>query len=149
MRRLFPGILLPLILVPYSLFYFDTLCDACSTSFMSWGNGTVALSGSGLIEMKCVGFVLLNSSTQSTTAEGSGEKIELEDGRILYVHFNGRVRVAGDNMEVICGGTDIYIAARLNGTVVLTGTGYYNAGLNRGLWNAAGVPVQIDNPDAR
>lgn len=149
MRRLFPTILLPLIIVPLSLFYFVKLSDACSNNLITWGNGTVALTGSGEIELKCVGFFIVNSATQGTIVEGAGEKIELEDGRILYIDFNGRATVSGDNMEVTCGGSDIYIVARLNGSVVLTGAGYYKAGLNRGLWTSAGVAVLIDDPDAR
>lgn len=118
-----------------------------SNVFLARGNGIALISGSGNIELEGTGFIMLSGDDVVEILEGQGDRIELEDGRIIYLNLIGKVIISGEEMEIECGGANIYLRATCNGKAVLIGFGFYRAGLKMGLWNSEGVEIELKNLD--
>jgi len=109
------------------------------------GNGTAAISGTGSVEIVCNGFVIVSGETEFEIYEDGQAGIELDDGRVLYINLDGKVTVSGEDMEVVCGGSIIYMRTHLSGNVFLTGSGYYRTGWGLQFWNSEGVEISLEN----
>lgn len=114
-----------------------------SSAISAWGTGMATVSGSGDAEFFCNGFVAVNADTEVQVLEGAVEKIELTDGRIFYLSFDGKITASGQAMEITSGGS-MYLLANCSGAVVLKGAGVYRSGFTWGLWRPQGVAVSIE-----
>ena len=115
------------------------------SALIARGNGTAGISGTGSIEIICNGFLIVSGETEFEIYEDGQAGIELGDGRVLYINLDGKVTVSGEDMEVVCGGTIIYMRTRLSGNVILTGSGYYRTGWGLQFWNSDGVEIPLEN----
>ncbi|MEI6128145.1 MAG: hypothetical protein WCQ99_16470, partial [Pseudomonadota bacterium] len=112
--------------------------------FLAWGSGSSTVSGAGDVEFFCNGFIVVNAATEVQVLQGMVKKIELNDGRVVYQSFDGRIVASGQAMDITCGG-NMYMYARCTGTVVLKGAGGYLAGFTWGVWSFQGVAVSLDS----
>jgi hypothetical protein len=83
------------------------------------GNGTVILSGSGIL------WVRDQAGDASIEISGNGVKRELEDGWVRYAGFQGQAVVSGSAITVALSGYDIELKASGTGSYVLRGNGTY------------------------
>ena len=115
--------------------------------FVARGNGIAVISGSGSVELVTNGFLMIGGDAEVTFLEGEADGIELEDGGIMYINLDEKVTVSGEDMEVTCGGTIIYMRANCSCDVFLIGSGCYRTGLKVGFWNSDGVEIGIETLD--
>lgn len=118
---------------------------AGSGVFVARGNGIAIISGSGSIELVTNGFLMINGDTEVGFFGEEADRIELEDGGVMYINLDEKVTVSGEDMEVTCGGTVIYMRVSCSCDVFLIGSGRYRKGLRVGFWSSDGVEVPIEN----
>ena len=108
------------------------------------GNGIVVISGSGSVDLVTNGFLMISGDAEVGFFGEEAEGIELQDGKVMYINLDEKVTVSGEDMEITCGGTIIYMHANCSCDVFLVGSGLYREGLKVGLWSSAGVEIGIE-----
>ncbi|MHC1576681.1 MAG: hypothetical protein ACXQTE_04940, partial [Methanosarcinaceae archaeon] len=103
-------------------------------SLVAEGNGTAVLSGdidvsitasnAKLVIKDLAGDAQINIDGDHTTVDtGSGS--DDANPSLVYLDFNGDVTISGSRMTVMINGEDIILRAEGTGSVILSGTGYY------------------------
>ncbi len=82
-----------------------------------------------------------NAGDAEIDVKGKGRKKVLEDGTIVYVGFNGRVKVTGSDVTVRLNGKNIKIEAHGTGSAILQGRGTYKTQHGSGKWTNTGAEV--------
>ena len=101
------------------------------------GNGTVEVSGNGILWIKDVaGDAVIEVS-------GHGEKEEFLDGWIQYAGFHGDATVEGSRIRVIVVGVDINLSAEGRGRVILWGHGTYEINGESGEWQTERLGTRV------
>jgi hypothetical protein len=99
------------------------------------GNGNVAVQGSSSVEITGSGLLKVSAGTVFDLLDGQGERLETESGEILYINFDGRVKVHGKDAELEFNGANIVLNVRGTGILTLKGVGIYLAGVYLGAWH--------------
>ncbi len=117
------------------------------------GRGVLKAMGSGLAVVKGTmkmrvagnGFLLIdpgdNVCPLGIDINGHGEKVELGDGRILYVGFRGLARIEGCEINVKMAGARVDLLAVGSGRAVLEGCGRFHTRRFNGPWHMPGEIV--------
>jgi hypothetical protein len=111
---------------------------------MLLGNGTVDLSGNGMLWVKAA-----EGATVEVT--GYGEKEVFPDGWQQYAGFHGTAHIQGRRMRVIVAGVDLHLEAAGRGRALLWGHGTHQLGDESGRWGVGrlGAPVRFSEPVVR
>lgn len=94
------------------------------------GNGTVVISGSGIL------WIRDHAGDASIHVRGNGVRHELPNGWIRYTGFNGEAQVTGSLISVALSGYDIELAATGTGKFVLRGNGGWETEHASGEWSS-------------
>ena len=103
-------------------------------SLVAEGNGTAVLSGdidvsitasnAKLVIKDLAGDAQIDIDGDHTKVDtGSGS--DVANPSLVYLDFNGDVTISGSRMTVMINGEDIILRAEGTGSVILSGTGYY------------------------
>ena len=139
------SIFMTFVLAGYSAYGQSTAVG--SGVFVARGNGIAVISGSGSVELVTNGFLMISGDAEVGFFGEEADGIELEDGGVMYINLDEKVTVSGEDMEVTCGGTIIYMRATCSCDVFLIGSGCYRKGLKVGFWNSDGVEIGTENLD--
>ena len=111
------------------------------------GSGIAVVKGTMDLRLAGAGFLLVDPGEDSDCppvieVTGRGERIDLEDGRILFVGFHGRAHIVGSGIKIELAGADLDLFVIGSGRALLKGCGRYRTGLRSTPWNVpwAGVP---------
>jgi hypothetical protein len=99
------------------------------------GNGIATVSGDCTFEVSGQGFFKVNALARVEIQEGSGEKLDTEDGSTIYINFSGKVKIYGSCIEAQFEGANINLRIEGSGELALKGVGFYVTGLTVGYWN--------------
>lgn len=118
-----------------------------SSALTARGHGTVSVAGfAGTIEAQFQGFLVLSAADTVTVPDRTADPLVLKNGDHVYADIDGTVRLTGDDMSVVFGGSNIVLQCSGADVLVLTGSGYYRRGLAFGVWSAVGTPVDLSVP---
>ncbi len=107
------------------------------------GNGVAMLKGTMKLRVAGDGFLLVDPGESAACPlgidiQGRGERVDLEDGRILYVGFKGLARIEGCAIRVKMAGSRIDLIAVGNGRAILEGCGRFHTRKVNGAWHMPG-----------
>lgn len=118
-----------------------------SSALTARGHGTVSVAGfAGTVEAQVSGFLLLRAADTVTVPEQAGDPLVLENGDHVYADIDGTVRLTGDDISAMFGGSNIVLQCSGDGALVLSGSGYYRRGFAFGVWSADGTLVDLSTP---
>jgi len=98
------------------------------------GNGSISVQGGTAIEITGSGLLKVNAGTVVDLLDSKGEKLATDSGEILYINFDGKAKVSGEDIALEFSGANIVLNARGTGSVTLRGVGLYLVGVYLGSW---------------
>jgi len=103
---------------------------------MVWarGNGSIEIRGGSTVDITGNGLLKVNKEASCDLVEGTGEKLITDTDGILYINFDGRAKVSGENIALEFNGANIVLNAKGTGVVTFKGVGIYVVGLSIGYW---------------
>jgi hypothetical protein len=99
------------------------------------GNGNVSIQGGSAVEVTGSGLLKVNAGTVVDLLDGKGEKLATDNGEILYINFDGRAKITGEDIALEFSGANIVLNVRGTGSVTLKGVGIYLVGIYFGSWH--------------
>ncbi|MCA9924051.1 MAG: hypothetical protein KC421_16855 [Anaerolineales bacterium] len=141
--------------VLFSSLFVVSVVSADTVSGTGWlaasGDGQVVLRGDmGTLHIKGTGTLYFKDAGEvhTPTITGAGKRIELPNGWVQYIGFNGTLHLTeADQAIVRLEGRDIQLYIEGTGDVWLRGRGHYryNNGntIISGTWPAAGHSIEI------
>ena len=104
---------------------------------MVWarGNGSADIRGNSTVDITGNGLLKVNKEASCDLVEGTGEKLITGTDGILYINYDGRAKVSGEDIALEFNGANIVLNARGTGVVTFKGAGIYVVGLSIGYWH--------------
>jgi hypothetical protein len=99
------------------------------------GNGSADIRGSSTVDITGNGLLKVNKDASCELVEGTGEKLITTTGAILYINFDGRAKVSGEDIALEFNGANIVLNAKGTGVGTFKGVGIYVVGLSIGYWH--------------
>lgn len=144
-----------IMLLLISSFFMVSMVSADTLSGTGWlyaqGNGVVVVKGDvDTLHIRGNGILYYKDAgeTDTPTVTGTGRRIELPNGWVQYIGFNGTFHLTdADQVIVRIDGRNIHLYAEGTGDVWLRGEGHYRyhngEELIKGSWPAEGQSLEI------
>ncbi|NIM93608.1 MAG: hypothetical protein GTO18_07840 [Anaerolineales bacterium] len=114
-------------------------------TLVAYGDGTAGVRGNGEVKITGRGVLYIkdHAGDANIQVSGTGKRIELPNGWIQYVGFNGKAYVAGSLISVGLKGSNIALHATGTGRFILWGNGTYEVNGTSGRWTEPGVVLEL------
>jgi len=99
------------------------------------GNGSITVQGGSPVEITGSGLLKVSAGAVFDLLDGTGEKLETEGGEVIYINFDGKIKVRGVDVAIEFNGANIIMNVRGTGVVSLKGAGIYLVGVYVGSWH--------------